>query len=611
MEVQDAQVRLRDLFREALDALAGEDRRLVFFIDDLDRCGPEKVVDLLEKVRLFMYHEPCVFVIGVDPVAVEQAIQEVKQYQDPQIAGQYLEKMVQYAFDLPPVESAQRRHFVVTTLRAVLRWRHDGNGDPAWARPVADLWQLAFDDPEVDASVRLIKRTVNTFAVDHVIGSARLGERYDPVVMAVLSAIKSCYRGPFLRLRRRHAARADELWRRLFVHAKDDEDKMLASLFCREGDRWKGAPEKGHEPDDPDRLGWGFVQAVQALRQSNDSSYWDETPVLALAASGDSARLGHRVEEHFRLAGSGADRDRAGKQTSAESELPTWEREPPASGVQGSEPDEADVLAADGSERLPRGSTTSGVRPSLVPVRDERLERLPGLVDYRARRPATYADLAAACARIVEQGADRLVRLGGIDWRVLEPPGETGEPQALLLADRVIGTGPYNKAQVAMTWERCDLRGWLNGPFLDSLGAAFQSRVLSTEVQNGPNPTWDTDGGDDAKDHVFLLSMEEAAWYLAKKKDVRWKKYRKSGWFGREQVEKGLATADEDGGAAWWWLRSPGGDPAIVAVVTPGGYLFDVGYRRTVGVAAVGGVRRALWLNLESSAPEGRDVSVP
>ncbi|MDR3068574.1 MAG: DUF6273 domain-containing protein [Cellulomonas sp.] len=207
-------------------------------------------------------------------------------------------------------------------------------------------------------------------------------------------------------------------------------------------------------------------------------------------------------------------------------------------------------------------------------------------VDYRTRPPST-ADEVDAVARQVADRAD-LVRLSGIDWRVLEVTSD----RALLLADRVIGTGPYHGANVDVTWGRCDLRRWLNGAFLESLGEPLVSRVPQVTVRNGPNPIWGTDGGPDTTDRVFLLSMEEAASYLAGK-EPDWTTYRSGGSLWSE----GLVARNEENETAWWWLRSPGYRPDNAARVSRGGDLYDRGDSVSASSA---GVRPAFWLNLES-----------
>jgi len=78
---------------------------LIIFIDDLDRCLPSKVVQVLEAIKLFMDRLGCVFVIGADPKIIRLAIQA--HYETHGIkemsAEEYLDKMAQVHFELPPL----------------------------------------------------------------------------------------------------------------------------------------------------------------------------------------------------------------------------------------------------------------------------------------------------------------------------------------------------------------------------------------------------------------------------------------------------------------------------------------------------------------------------
>jgi formylglycine-generating enzyme required for sulfatase activity len=117
-----------DLFDEAFDRLmaawvhhrldAGkidpEEGVLVVFIDDLDRCLPPKVVQVLEAVKLFLDKEGCVFVLGADAEVVRQAVES--HYQNAKVTGEdadkYLEKVIQLRFDLPPVGDEAMQAFL-------------------------------------------------------------------------------------------------------------------------------------------------------------------------------------------------------------------------------------------------------------------------------------------------------------------------------------------------------------------------------------------------------------------------------------------------------------------------------------------------------------------
>ncbi len=65
---------LRDDFESAIDECLEDGGRLVVFIDDLDRCLPEKTIEILEVIKLFLDVPKCIFVIGVEKEAIERGI---------------------------------------------------------------------------------------------------------------------------------------------------------------------------------------------------------------------------------------------------------------------------------------------------------------------------------------------------------------------------------------------------------------------------------------------------------------------------------------------------------------------------------------------------------
>jgi hypothetical protein len=86
-------------------------QRIVLYIDDLDRCPPSRVVEVLEAVHLLLAFPLFVVVVGVDVRWVTQALHEryPKQLGDgPGIASplDYLEKVFQIPFWLPPMNAA-------------------------------------------------------------------------------------------------------------------------------------------------------------------------------------------------------------------------------------------------------------------------------------------------------------------------------------------------------------------------------------------------------------------------------------------------------------------------------------------------------------------------
>lgn len=72
----------------------------IIFIDDLDRCEPENVLNLLSAIKLFFtYGKKTIFFFGVDKKAVQEAIQT--KYKDVVKSEEYLEKIFDVSFSMP------------------------------------------------------------------------------------------------------------------------------------------------------------------------------------------------------------------------------------------------------------------------------------------------------------------------------------------------------------------------------------------------------------------------------------------------------------------------------------------------------------------------------
>ena len=201
-----------------------------------------------------------------------------------------------------------------------------------------------------------------------------------------------------------------------------------------------------------------------------------------------------------------------------------------------------------------------------------------------------------------------------IEWLVLDYD-ETNN-KMLLISRYGLDVQPYNTERGYTTWEECTLRIWLNNTFLNNaFSKAEQSVILLTNIDNSKDQGhngWNTNGGNDTQDRIFLLSYAEANHYFTVTKDdssnltsrVAPSAYAKT---QGANERKDLKTVDKDD-ATWWWLRSPGIHQDNVACVFADGSLNDCSVRFKSVV-----VRPALWINLESEvfsrlAPSNEDT---
>jgi len=128
---------LNDRFEKAIEGLVGPEGKFVIFIDDLDRCLPERAVEILESLKLFFNSKHCIFVIGVDRDVIWKGIEaryrsdynekspiRGKDYiiearyrsgyneKSPIRGKDYIEKIIQLPFNLPQLKIEETSHFI-------------------------------------------------------------------------------------------------------------------------------------------------------------------------------------------------------------------------------------------------------------------------------------------------------------------------------------------------------------------------------------------------------------------------------------------------------------------------------------------------------------------
>ncbi len=109
---------IRTLCEMRLGKQGDRTRRLIVYVDDLDRCSPECIVSTLEAVRLVMDLEHVIVLIAVDPrIALKAVGHHYRELADKhrtseEIAREYLAKIIQLPVQLPPVNKEQLTTFV-------------------------------------------------------------------------------------------------------------------------------------------------------------------------------------------------------------------------------------------------------------------------------------------------------------------------------------------------------------------------------------------------------------------------------------------------------------------------------------------------------------------
>ncbi|HET8893027.1 MAG TPA: P-loop NTPase fold protein [Gaiellaceae bacterium] len=165
------------LFKELVEDALEEKKckRLVIFIDELDRCSPDQVVSVLETLRTFLEVKSCVFIVAADQQALERAATDAARQATPVNPGNpyysagsaYLDKIFQYQFPMPPLLPRRLSRFALDLT----------DGRPG-------VWQEIPNRPELVSvlipthvrSPRRVKALLNSFALSFRMALMRSAE---------------------------------------------------------------------------------------------------------------------------------------------------------------------------------------------------------------------------------------------------------------------------------------------------------------------------------------------------------------------------------------------------------------------------------------------------
>ena len=211
-------------FRTLLESIVEEAKfdSIIVYIDDLDRCSGEKMIECIEAIKLFLNVKNTAFVLGADERMVERAIkehypeieQDKRQIYSP--FSDYLEKLIQIPYRLPRLSLNEQYTYILFLLlkskypnffNAVIKDYNDYKNKEPFGNYDAEKMSAALGEnkiPDVEAlipiipmmtrflngSPRQLKRFLNTFDLRmRMVQVANIRE-IDPTVLAKLMLLE-------------------------------------------------------------------------------------------------------------------------------------------------------------------------------------------------------------------------------------------------------------------------------------------------------------------------------------------------------------------------------------------------------------------------------------
>lgn len=211
-------------FRTLLESIVEEAKfdSIIVYIDDLDRCSGEKMIECIEVIKLFLNVKNTAFVLGADERMVERAIkehypeieQDKRQIYSP--FSDYLEKLIQIPYRLPRLSLNEQYTYILFLLlkskypnffNAVIKDYNDYKNKEPFGNYDAEKMRATLGEnkiPDVEAlipiipmmtrflngSPRQLKRFLNTFDLRmRMVQVANIRE-IEPTVLAKLMLLE-------------------------------------------------------------------------------------------------------------------------------------------------------------------------------------------------------------------------------------------------------------------------------------------------------------------------------------------------------------------------------------------------------------------------------------
>lgn len=254
-----------------------EKKRLIIFIDDLDRCEEHVVVTLLEAIKLYLDTKRCVFVLGMDDSAILGALKRHWERSDDD-NREYLEKLLQATVHVPLPNQKDVETEVISQLKA--------HGFQAPDFCAMELVQLLEPNP------RKIKNFLNSLCANWNLLS--LPESQNEIHFIMFHYLRLFHRAIW-RILERQPNKLDVLRSVLnkeLGESSSEEERMLRLFFQR---------SFSHVLDDDDKenekhLSQDLEKAVDLFQQRQDRKRSDEYFVFWFT---DNIKQGDVVPDHY------------------------------------------------------------------------------------------------------------------------------------------------------------------------------------------------------------------------------------------------------------------------------------------------------------------------
>lgn len=283
------------------DKLRSESKnRVVVFIDDIDRLSPEKSVELLEVLKIFLDARSCVFVLAVDYDVVIKGLEKKFGEKVGELKGKsFFDKMIQLPFRMPTSEYNIEK-FVNELLK-----NNNITASESGIGVFGDLINFS-----IGYNPRSIKRLMNTFLLLNKVSEKRSSNKeivsfdkqkilfavlcmqiaFEDLYNAILKDREELKKSYFEEIQNEEKFR--ERHKDLYLKIAESKDKFLSSRLREFIEIFLNSIEPENESEDGFKLLQSVLQSTeltsisktenaseisrQSVRKEKNQKFWDQ-----------------------------------------------------------------------------------------------------------------------------------------------------------------------------------------------------------------------------------------------------------------------------------------------------------------------------------------------
>ena len=253
--------KFKEEFQQMIEAAKVDN--VIVLIDDLDRCSPDRIIDTLEAIKLFLSVERTTFIIAADETVIEYAIKRNYPPVDGsnvELSTEYIEKIIQLPVHIPELSSKDIENYLLLLVAQNYLTASDfqklvdkvyqeklivrdtritlaeiktriAEFDGAYIPSEAEFMEVAsiidsireIISSTLKGNPRQTKRFLNTFVTKKKLAQMYYGEEIDMKILAKLLVLQKLNSELFSQLNE---------WNKEFVTTNDEYLKMYESVFA-------------------------------------------------------------------------------------------------------------------------------------------------------------------------------------------------------------------------------------------------------------------------------------------------------------------------------------------------------------------------------------------